>query len=290
MAYVTGTANSILDLLSAIQIACTDNGWTLSGSVLHKGTCYIEVKVNGSVINVRGGTGIDGSNALTGACNTSSGSLGVKWPGQTFTFPISYDIHVHSAPDEVYVIINFDITSYQTMAFGQSAMPGIVGSGNWYNGPDNRFINSGWYKFSQIGSFGERGNGTVASLFCRTSYGANGYGVHHSLDSATWEVEGSARDWASLFWRQPNQWNSESILIPIRVYASRPSGFVSPVLECAHARFINIANLEDKQIITLGPDKWKVYPWGQRGAPYDANANGGTGSGVCGHAFRYDGP
>jgi hypothetical protein len=57
------------------------------------------------------------------------------------------------------------------------------------------------------------------------------------------------------------------------------------VLECAHARFVSIANLDDQQIITLGTDKWKVYPWMRRGAAYD----GLNSSGNCGHAIRYDG-
>ena len=71
MAYETGSANSFADLLAALQAACTGNGWTLSGNVLHKGTCYAEVKLTqtqGSVVwpnsalGVRACNGIDGSN------------------------------------------------------------------------------------------------------------------------------------------------------------------------------------------------------------------------------------
>lgn len=288
MAYVTGTANSLADLLVAIQNACTANGWTLSaGGVVSKGACFSELKVSGAYITIRGGKGVDGSGNLTGATDTAAGYFCViSGPGQSygitvpFTWPATYFVHVLTAPDEVYVMVNHDGNFYQTIAFGQSAMPGLVGTGNWYCGgvrqTDARFGYTG------INSVPQGDNGYMpTSLFCNPN-GARG--VDHELDSATWAVEGAWRDWASSFWRQPNQWNQESILLPIRVYASRPSGFVSPVLECAHARYVNIANLVDQQIITLGTDKWKVYPWMLRST---TTANG---SQYAGHAIRYDGP
>lgn len=282
MAYVTGSANTLADLLAAIQNACTANGWVLSaGGVLSKGACFTELKIASGVITIRGGTGVDGSGNLTGACDTPTGRLGQTWPGQVFTFPMTYFIHVNAAPDEVYVVCNFNVTYYQSVAFGTSATLGLVGSGGWYVGPFNDLPNNGWYRVAPVGTTGETGQGTVTSVFGKDGTTRFAGGVNHRMDSATWVVNGAYRDWASLFFRQPNQWNQESILMPIRVYANRSSGFISPVLECAHARFVSIANLDDKQIITLGSDRWKIYPYGLRGA---------AGSGNAGHAFRYDGP
>lgn len=287
MAFVTGTANSLADLLTAIQNACTANGWTLAGSVLYKGTCYIEVANASTNLTVRGGTGIDGSNKLTGATDAASGTLCVPANvGNTtsvpFTFPAAYDIHIHTAPDEVYVVVNYNASYYQIMGFGQSSMPGLVGTGNWYCGNGSGRSDPP----SALGEGASSGWNGSRSLFCSTH---QNFGVDHRLDSVTWAVEGAWRDWASLFWRQPNQWNGESIFIPIRVYAARPSGFISPVLECAHARQMNIANLNDQQVITLGSDKWKIYPWWARGTAWQTNGSGGTNTGVCGHAIRYDG-
>lgn len=297
MAYVTGTANSLTDLLTAIQNACTGNGWTLSaGGVLSKGTCFAELKISGTYITVRGGTGVDGSGNLTGACDTTTGrlnSIAGNWHGTVpaapaFSFPMTYAVHIQTAPDEVYCVVNYAASFYELIAFGQSSMPGLTGSGNWYCGnvPDNLYYVP-WLSGGEGAS-----SGACYSLFARDQNN-RGCGVHHALDSATWAVKGSATDASSLFLREPNQWNQESILIPIRVYAGRPSGFISPVLECAHARFVNIANLSDQQIITLGSDKWKVYPWWSRGTPNIGGYNVGaplTYTGVCGHAIRYDGP
>lgn len=285
MAYVTGTANSLADLLTAIQSACTANGWTLSGNVLHKGTCYAQVMQAASSLQILGGDGIDGSNALTGAA-TAAGFLIQPMTGTTFAWPITYEVHVHTAPDEVYVVINYASGVFECAAFGQSAMPGLVGSGNWYCGP--RLPAGGALFVISVGEQGSSHEGAGYSLFCRNSVASGG--VHHSLDGDSWSVSSSGYDWASVIAREPNQWNQESILIPIRVYATRPSGFISPVLECAHARFVNIANLADQQIVTIGSTKWKVYPWYQRGSSFTFGAAARGDSGLYGHAIEYDGP
>ena len=290
MAYVTGTATSINDLLSAIQNACTANGWTLSGSVLHKDGCYVDIHINGSLISIKGGTGIDGSDNMTGVCDTHYGQFCIDSPRSgwfdrvNFSYPAEYFIHINKNPDEVYVIVKWEIEYYQMLAFGQSAMPGLNGSGNWYLGTRNQR----YYGITDSGEdFGSRSTGF--SLFCRgTHRDIESFGVDHGLDgqSKQWKVEGSWRDWRSLALRQPNRWNSESILQPVRVYVNRPSGFVSPVLECANARFISVKNFDPEQVFSIGTDKWKVYPWIRKG-PGGTYSNS---SGYFGHAIRYDGP
>lgn len=290
MAYASGTANSPSDLLTGIRNACTANGWTLSGNVLHKGTCYAEVMINSGIITNRGGTGIDGSNNLTGATDRGSAQLGVTMDTVPFSWPVAYEAFINTSPDEVYVVVKYSVVYWQNLSFGQSTMPGLVGTGNWYCG-SYPYSSDDRYCVSTTGENGLNPPGPGGSLFC--SY-RNAFGVHHALDSSTWIVSspiyggnfaGSAIDWSSLFFRQPNQWNGEAILIPVRVYAQRPSGFISPVLECAHARFVSLANLNDGQIITLGSDKWKVYPWFTRNRT--SNSEKQT---FAGHAFRYDGP
>ena len=56
MAYVSGTANDLAALRTAIINACTANGWTLSGSVLSKGSLYLSIAVNGNFLDIQGGT------------------------------------------------------------------------------------------------------------------------------------------------------------------------------------------------------------------------------------------
>lgn len=294
MAFVTGTANSAADLLAAVTAACTANGWMLSGSVLSRGGCFAELTIASGIVRVQCGRGIDGGNALTGRADKAPGRIGGTVTDRAtsvsvpFAWPVTYFIHVLSAPDEVYVVVRYNNTYYQTLAFGRSVMQGLANSGNWHSGM-SALSNS-----TAVRSDGEYtgfANGGGFSLFCQAAGTDNATAVDHGLDAvASWAIYGAHVDWASLHWRQPNVWNSESILIPIRVYASRPSGFISPVLECAHARFARFGPIDVEQVITIGPDRWKVYPWWYRGAAYTTGGGNGRGTGIAANAIRYDGP
>lgn len=303
MAFVTGSASSFADLLAALQNACTANGWTLSGNVLHKGTCFAQVTSVAQdfpCLKVLGGSG-QTSGVLTGASDIQGAQLGVVADGGDatippgavpFAYPCTYDIHIHALPDEVYLVVNYGVSFYQFLGFGQSSAAGLTGTGNWYAATDaqsDRSVSRVDRRY--IGGYMQSdalNGGLFMPLDGYADSSANG-AVDHQLDAATWLLEGAWRDWYTPYSRQPNQWNSESILLPVRAYAPRPDGFVSIVAELAHARFVSLGALADQQVITLGSDKWKVYPWWARGAEYDAAGDHGTYTGLAGHAFRYDG-
>ena len=145
MAYVTGTAASFADLVTAIRNACTTNGWALAGSVLSKGTCFARVANEtapllsapaNSHVSVEAGLGVDGSNNLTDAAGRRA------WLGllraeavNTFpdwTWPVAYHIHVMTGPDEVWVFVNYNGDYWQWLGFGQSPAGGNPGTGNWH--------------------------------------------------------------------------------------------------------------------------------------------------------------
>lgn len=149
MAYYTGTVNSMADLLTAFRSACTSNGYTLSGNVLHKGTLYAEVRLGNigdagaptnTMMCVKAGNGIDGSNNLTDAAPAfcmagplMSSALDNTWPD--WDWPINYHIHINTNPDEVWLVMNYDAgTRFQHIAFGRSPSPGNQGTGNWSHG------------------------------------------------------------------------------------------------------------------------------------------------------------
>lgn len=301
MAFVTGTANSFTDLLTALQNACTANGYALTGNVLSKGTLFAEVTyVTGTYprLKVRGGSG-QASGVLSGASDRGMATLGHGTTGSAlgdtaFTFPMTYNIHIGTAPDEVYLFVNYNLTMYQFIAFGQSNVPGIVGTGNWYAGSDiDRNGTPTGVDARTIGGYMEAGyiNGGLFQGLQGYPASMNG-AVDHQLDSATWLVRGAWGDlWAAMP-NNPSSWNDESVLLPVTVYANRPSGFISCVAELAHARFVAIDNFTDRQVITLGSDKWMVYPWWQRGprAMPPGSTTTTTTTGTVGHAVRYDGP
>lgn len=348
MAYVTGVANSLADLLTALRNACTANGWTLSGDVLHKGTCYIEVlniakgaHVDFGFLEVTGGTGIDGSNLLTGrpadyaAGRRHCGIMGPMGNGvseTTYTdwdWPVTYHIHVLTNPDEVYLMVNYGGSQYwQQLAFGQSPAPGCPGTGNWFyascnrrnpdtgtggrvNGNARMVCNPGGDNASSFNGGLATGAGPFWWLN-KDESGANQnsggfHGCFDHLGAAAWShaqfwhnnwtttrtnVISASRIPQPLPQYSPNTWNNEAHLIRWQILQPYLENKSIVIGELKHLRFVRNDFLNDGQIITLGPDKWKVYPRYRKDVT--ARNGGGTGgathSGTCAIAIRYDGP
>lgn len=295
MAFVTGTANSFADLLTAVQNACTANGYTLTGNVLSKGSLYAQVSISGSNLAVIAGTG-QSAGVLSGTSDVGAAMLGFATSGTAlstngFTFPMPYYCHIGVTPDEVTFIVNPNGTQYQYIAFGQSSVGGLVGSGNWFAGscPGVNATTMSTMDIRSIGGYMQLGGYLNSGLFqgLQGNPASQNGAVDHKLDTATWAVNGGAWfDAFTLLKNLPSSWNGESSLVPVQIHTARPSGFYSMVAELAHARFVMLDNLTDQQIITLGSDRWKVYPWWKRGLRGVYTADTGT----LGHAIRYDGP
>lgn len=345
MAYVTGVANSLAELLTALRNACTANGWTLSGNVLHKGTCYAEVihvPVSGSFtdlgfLQVCAGTGIDGSNLLTGRATANYFGTGIMGPlgngasvnttPADWDWPVSYHVHVLTAPDEVYMMVNYGGFQYwQQIAFGQSPAPGCPGTGNWHYGFSPQRAQATWnriYGSSQVvcnpgGSSLSSFNGGVISgagpFWWHSKDESNSIAVsgmfHGCLDHLgatvwsdpryTWQsatasrinVVSASRGVQPLPVYSPNTWNNESHLIRMQIMQPRLEFKSSVIGELKHLRFVRNDFLDDGEVIPLGPDNWKVYPMYRKNVA-TRNGGGNTGadhSGTCAIAIRYDGP
>lgn len=299
MAYVTGTVNNITDLRTAIFNACTANGWTLSGEVLHKGTAYFRLYIVGSALLLIGGTGKDGSNNLTGlATFPTMVTPSSDAPG--LVYPVTYHIHINSSPDEVYVFLNHSSDYYQYLAFGQSDVA-LPGTGNWFCGLYREVLIGGLalVKSTAQGQGGSQG-WPDAGFFC--GQGGNellNSHIHHNLEGGSgWSGNGAHAQVAigrptaltnvvPLVGISPNAYNGEALLLPIPVTVARPSSFYSLVAQLRHSRYIRIDHIEPGQILTIGGDQWKVYPWLKKNASV---RNGGAGishSGTFGCAIRH---
>lgn len=287
MAYVIGAANTLADLRTAIINACVDNGWTNAGDVVYRDGCYARLQVVSGSLRLLGGTGIDGSNNLTGSGPTVCRIADFGSPAQ-LAFPMTYFIHVNSAPDEVYVLVNYSTGYYQRLAFGRSAIS-LPGSGNWYEGSvGEAAIYAGSVSISQLGGGSNFGQGQPSGGFFWISSGLPtsfaGF-VHHGLEGGSGWSGGSgptavANGTASavqavtkLVEISPNTGNLESVLLPIPVVVARPSSLYSLVLQPRHARYVRLDNYSPGQSITLGTDVWVVYPFLQKNP---AARNGGS--------------
>jgi hypothetical protein len=314
MAYYSGVANNVNDLLNALRNSAVSDGWTLTGDVLSKGTMYIETQV--SYGNLKARAGINAS--MGSPCPWQHIGYVVKTTVSTpcdITYPCNWEFHGHS--QEVYFVVNFAVDRYQFLAFGKSTVPGLSGVGTWIGATVGQLVDeTGSTSYNAatpitIYSYGGGNPGYIsAALFGTVTYAdENGIVtpcyVHHDLDSYGWRIEPSGstiyypfgRYWivssstnAGPYTFQPSAWNAEAVLLPLRCYFRRPSSMLSLIVDCEHARLLRIDNLTPGDVLTLGSDKWKVYPWHRKNT---AARNGGHAidhTGTFGWAVRYLGP
>lgn len=315
MAYYTGSVNSYADLLSALLSACVNEGYTLDSGILSKGSVFVRPYVsalnNGTEnpgLIVEAGTGVAsgalvnpspakprlGRPAITGQGNNSN----VTWPA-------IYHLHIHSEPDEAFLILNHSVDAFWRIAFGVSDMPGISGSGVWVSGTAGRGGPS--QNSAALGSFSMTTQGTAVSALSIglpfwQSAGANVNFAENVIQTGLlgglWVDSVAATFLAARFAfphidRSPSSWNSEAPLTPIQAYVGRPSSKVSLLLDVRHARYIRTDYYEPGQVIALGGERWKIYPGVRKNSDQrngDSTSFGADHSGTLGFAVRYDGP
>lgn len=285
MAYYTGIANDLEALRQAIFTACTGEGWTLAGDVQHKSGLYARLQVVSGALRLLGGTGIDGSNALTGAA-----SAVVQIGGLSIAYPLTYELFLFAS--EVYVVVNYAVDRYQWCAWGKTAVQGVGGSGMWFGASQGSSLRSAIAMGLGTGSTAD----PCAALFWYSYTGGSTQVVyiHHGLDGGGWgggsSLVGASHSANDLLKLLPNAWNSEAVLIPARLFLARASSKYSLVAEAENFRHTRIDNYTPGEVITIGSDRWKILPWYKKDA---ANRNSGIGvlhSGTFGWAIRYEGP
>jgi hypothetical protein len=319
MAYYSGVANNVNDLLNALRNSAVSDGWTLTGDVLSKGTMHVQTQI--SYGNVKARAGINAS--MTSPCPWQHIGYVTKSTQSTpcdITYPCNWEFHGHA--QEVYFIVNFAVDRYQFLAWGKSTVPGLPGVGTWigatvgqvldeFGGPTYSFTTPiTMHTYGGGGSYGG-GYGYIAAALFGTFSSAYEDGnvtpcyVHHDLDGYGWRIEpagstvygplgrlwiattSNAGPYATL---QPSAWNAESALLPLRCYFRRPSSMLSLIVDCEHARLLRIDNLTPGDVLTLGSDKWKVYPWHRKNTAARNGGNSIDHTGTFGWAVRYLGP
>lgn len=299
MPYLNGTASSFAELQTILVNACTANGWSWSGSILSKNNIFLHLGSSPNALIAIGGTGVSGG-VLQGGTPRQLQMRSRGGISPAVTWPVNYEVFIFD--NEVYFVVNYNDVYYIYLAFGKSSIP-MAGSGMWIAASFNDCK-------SKIniypGGGGHSGGDYVApGIFYQTNVGnaATGlnYYVHCGLDGRGWDNDFSNRTYAGAVgfgasYTQPflsilpNQWNSEGILLPLRCFAIRPGNKSSIIADLKNARHTRIDNFEPGQIVTIGTDKWKIYPNYRKNA---AQRNGGLDidhSGTIGWAVRYEGP
>jgi len=287
MAYYTGSAANVAAVLTALTNACVAEGWTWSGGILSKADPGIFVRLDAATA-----VGAYTPLRLWGRTYIDSGetpqfvSLNVPVQGTAPTYPVTYHIFVFTS--EVFMVINYS-DKFQWLAFGQSSQPGLGSSGNWVAATCgyNNGGSDGWstvFGCSLNLNGGNLGAGyysdqrtIVPAMFWAdlsnqeidnraNNTGANWY-LDAGLEAGTYTPWMQPRDGASqkyltqLLGTQPNAFNNEGVLIPIKVFQNRSSSKFSQVLQVQNARHIRVDNYTPTEVIALGTDQWMVFPW-----------------------------
>lgn len=300
MSYYSGTASSLADLRTALLTHAQADGWVLTGDVLSKAGVFFQIQVTATNITC---LGCESNAVVNPAPNVVS--IGriferIGYPTREITFPCNYE--VFGFAQELYLVVNYDVDSYQWMAFGKSTVPGLAGQGGWCGATQGilGIASSGTSPIAISSTSGaDTYEYTSAALFWATAaeQAARNAWVNHGLDAHGWTYNGSQfsipigiRHNSLLVSMQPSVWNSEATLLPLRCYKERPSYKASLIADLANARHLRIDNLVPGDILTLGSDQWKVFPWYRKDV---ASRNGGTNinhTGTFGWAIRYEGP
>lgn len=314
MAYTIGTAANIGDLQTAIFNACVASGWTLSGTTLSKSPQHVQIDlltttgVNGATgLRLRGGTGVSGGTVTGGAPYASDVGTVLNFALQ---YPLTYFIFVFADPDEVYIVVQYNVDHFQWAAWGRSSLS-LPASGMWF-GASIRSYNLTVVSNPlplDIGNNSPTYNVGYASpgLFLRNqdalAEGLAECHILHGLDGASWTTGGASAPHPSAFPSAsqllgilPSAWNSESVLLPIQPTVIRPSNRLSIVASLNNARYLRIDNYNPGDLITLGSEQWIVFPWYRKNSVARSGMASPSSdvalmhSGTFGWAIRYEGP
>lgn len=311
MAYYSGTASSLADLRTALLTHAQTDGWVLTGDVLSKAGVFFRIQVTATNITCLGCESNAVVNPAPAVVMVGRIFERTGYTTREISFPCNYE--VMGFAQELYLVINYDVSTYQWMAFGKSTVPGLPGQGGWCGatvGSGFQGSVSGNNNVDPISiqpNAGGGGNpGTSGALFWHTVMNDSNINlrncwVNHNLDAHGWTWNGTTsnvpigiRHLDPLVANSPSVWNSEATLLPLRCYKERPSFKSTLIADLQHARILRINNLAPGDILTIGSDKWKVFPW------YIKNSAAPTGNssmniginhtGTMGWAIRYEGP
>lgn len=300
MAYYTGVVHSFSDLKTTIETIAVEMGWSLDNGILNKNGAYVQLTADSAggytQLRINGGTGQLGSSLTNTPSEHAKISDGVN---TAIIWPITYYIHAFNDADEVYCVINYNVESYELMAFGISSISGIGGTKGWFHGSRRASVGNGVKSYDRLIDINAQNDGGFIGdygycngLFSAYSSKSSSF-IHHALDGEGWRQVGYSgfRAISALLFSLPSPFNEAHVLLPLKGLYDRPtSGSKTIVVQPAHVRHLRIDNLEPGDVIQYGLDKWKIYPWLAKGFSL---RNGGTQlphSGTFGFAIRYDGP
>lgn len=314
MAYETGGASNVYDLMEKLRVFAIAQGWTVETTgtqgadvttiLLAKGGRFFTFGTQ-----VTGGSSGDpasrfGAQVRAGAYSSLQGltiqtnagpvvySNNMPGPFQSYHFFAGANVHGESY---LHIVVEAFPGSFRHIGVGTINRAGEVSTG------DYSFASRWNYDPSYVGGI-SHGYQSIpfdsSSYTGQTDWGtvirADGDGVsprYGKFNASTSQTGGFARIRGGIFRDEsglqkalaigPSQMTGRAILVPIMAAIERPSGFASLLGGPADMRFVNITNMEPGDTLSIGPDQWKVFPIIRKNG-----ASGQENSGAFGYAYR----
>lgn len=296
MAYHTGSAASMTAMRQVVIDACTAEGWAWNAlsEELSNGSIVVRIQVLTEHLELLGRTSAGAGSAPSavrfGRVSTHA-DFALVWP---------LEYHLFIFAQEVYLVGRWGVDRFAWCAWGKSAVSGLLGTGTWVAAIAGPTISASATPFGISATAGGSINNLCPAAFHQDNgsnpTGRNGW-VHHGLDGNGWRWGSSDSSAPPGVWQLvpllgvlPNTWNSEAVLLPLRAFVARPSNKVSMILDCEHARVTRIDNYQPGEVISIGPDRWMIFPWFRKSIENRAGGQGVAHSGTFGWALRYEGP
>lgn len=287
MAYETGVASSPTDLVSKLATFAGSNGWTVntptSGRVFVNGDIYVGVNgddTNGYV-QCRGALGYDAGQAWNAQTNNAGRSNFARLSPGPFT---AYHFFAGTEDGSPYLHTVVEVTAgrYGHFTFGRLVKSGPYTGGTYVEAV---FWNNAAQYIDQPDANEHQ---VIADANCTASSG--------NCENHFWvDVDGLSNNWIQTDYASSNstpstlgtgscrslgilkeQWSRGSIasnrrtpFLPLYMFVNRPSSARSLVGRIPNMRFVNIAELADGEVVTIGADNWQVFPFIKRGVQTD---------------------
>lgn len=307
MAYETGSATGVVDLLSKLRTFLAANGWTEnrwsaqgSGNWLNvsKSSMYINIVSDpsagttnrpGHFLRAYGATSYSSGSAYTAQPNTS-GAVIVNGLGTTSL--TAY--HFFAADDYVYVVIEVTPGYYKHLHFGILTKFGTYTGGWFIFGSSHNYQTSGsnlpndFYQDHSL-PWVASGNSTAADGRGQVRADINGasnkwFNTYYSTTIADRVISGvygyntTVNLGQNIMANSPNALNGLTPFFPCMLLAGNSNSLYNPLGYGPGIRAIRMDNLTPGASVTIAGVSWKVFPI----------YNKPSGGGACyGYAIRY---
>lgn len=307
MAFQTGIVNSAADLAAAIRNFAVANGWTLTGNVVSKLGAYIEI-TSPSTSEVRFRGAKDGNFAGADLCQFSPRIFFTSWPTN-----MTYQMFGFEEPDTIWCTIQPSQTTFNHCGFGSIAKYGDWEGGAWFHAQYNQLTGDGACCSSIDGAASTSGYGAPAE--CGLFWSQNnvnswsGAFTPNAASNLLCDLRGNAWEPPNnvvavgvhcptvigpTHKNNPNVFNGQTLLTPFQLFLLNTDGNYMAIGHVEHVRFVKLTNYNAGDIIELGADKWKLFPWHKKDSDlpdgkFPTYSNPTYSTGLLGVAVRYDG-